>query len=156
MTLANEFNSTLAISDIESEVEAIIDDAWNYTKSEYLELIEGDNIRPPTFDLDFNLDNITGFTDVHVQLEFDDLELCFDFDTKLQGGTWKINFFTSETPAGFDVPDLDLEVGAVFSVDLILIADTDIDIGSGIHIKLDDGVMLDLQMFKNDVSSIEV
>ena len=110
----------------------------------------------PTLDLDFNLDNITGFTDVHLHFEFDDLEFYFDLDTKLPGSTWMINLFTSETPVGFSYLDLGLQVGAIFSVDLFLIADAEIEIGSGIHIKLDDGVAFDMQMFKNDVSSIMI
>lgn len=157
MTFADSFNSTTAIDAIEGEAHTIAEEAWTYIKSDYDDLMSEDhNYSVPTLDLDFNLDNITGFTDVHLQFEFDDLEFYFDLDTKLPGGTWIINIFTSETPAGFSDLKLGLQVGAIFSVDLILIADAEIEIGSGIHIKLDDGVTFDLEMFKNDVSSIHM
>jgi hypothetical protein len=47
-------------------------------------------------------------------------------------------------------------MGAVFSVDLILIPDADIHIESGIHIKLDDGVAFDMQLFDKDIASTTV
>lgn len=51
---------------------------------------------------------------------------------------------------GFEIPDL--HVGAVFGVDLILIPHADIEIGSGIHIKFDDGVSFDMQLFDKDLA----
>ncbi|KAJ5654335.1 hypothetical protein N7490_001338 [Penicillium lividum] len=109
----------------------------------------------PTLDLDLNLDNLTALPGAQIHFEFDNLELYLDLDIKLSAGaTYTLNLFTSETAAGFSVPGLD--VGAVFSVDLILIADAEIDIGSGIHIKLEDGLGFDLEMFNSNVSSISI
>lgn len=107
----------------------------------------------PTLDVGFNLDNVTGLPGASIHFEFDDLELYLELDIKLSAGaTYTLNLYTSETPEGISVPGV--TIGAVFSVDLILIADAEIDIGSGIHIKLDDGLAFDLEMFNSNVSTV--
>lgn len=106
-----------------------------------------------TLDVELDLDNVTGLPGASIHFEFDDLELYLELDIKLSAGaTYTLNLYTSETPVGISVPDL--TIGAVFSVDLILIADAEIDIGSGIHIKLDDGLAFDLELFNSNVSTV--
>lgn len=77
-----------------------------------------------------------------------------EIDTILSGSaTYTLNLYTSNTPIGFGVGK-DLLVGVVFSIDLIISVDAEIDISTGFHIKLNDGIAIDIHMFDHDVSSI--
>ncbi|RAH86230.1 hypothetical protein BO86DRAFT_385727 [Aspergillus japonicus CBS 114.51] len=107
----------------------------------------------PTLDLDFTLNTTQDFPGVHAEFEFDNLELYLELDVQLSaGGTYTLNLFTSETIVGFSIPGLD--AGAVFKVSLVLIAEAEVDISSGIHIKLDDGLVLALDLFNQGMSDI--
>ncbi|KAL2851917.1 hypothetical protein BJY01DRAFT_232809 [Aspergillus pseudoustus] len=165
ITLSDGFNISEALNSIESEVKAIASEAVDLLESSVENLAESvldvvdsksDDLVWPTPDIDFNLDNITSFTDVAVHLEFNNLEIYLDLETKLPGGSHTINLFTSRTPAGFSLLNHDLDIGVIFSVDLILIADVDTAIESGIHIKLDEGVTFDLKMFNKDIADITI
>lgn len=160
LTLTGDFNLTDAVDGFRNDILNVTTEAFdqleNYAEQE-LKNLENWDIEDipawPTLHLDFNLDDMTALPDAQVHFEFEDLELYLDLDIQLSAqSTYTINLYTSETPAGFSVPDL--TVGAVFSVDLILIADAEVDIGSGIHIKLDDGLAFDLEMFNSNVSGI--
>ncbi|KAJ5656691.1 hypothetical protein N7507_008641 [Penicillium longicatenatum] len=166
LTLTGGFNFTEAIDNVGDEILNITDTAIDQLET-YVKTVAEDAVEDivnldleaipswPTLDLDFNLDNVAVLPEAQIHFEFDDLELYLDLDIKLSAGaTYTLNVFSSETPEGFRVPGL--TVGAVFSVDLILIADAEIDIGSGIHIKLEDGLSFDLEMFNSNVSSISV
>lgn len=166
LTLTGGFNFTEAIDNAKDEIVNITDTAIDKLET-YVKTVVKDAAEDivnldleaipswPTLNLDFNLDNITALPEAQIHFEFDNLELYLDLDIKLSAGaTYTLNIFSSETPAGFQVPGL--TVGAIFSVDLILITDAEIDIGSGIHIKLDDGLSFDLEMFNSNVSSISV
>ncbi|KAJ6005573.1 hypothetical protein N7451_003517 [Penicillium sp. IBT 35674x] len=166
LTLSGGFNFTEAIENVKGDIVNITDTAID-TLETYVKTVARDAVedivnldldaipRWPTLDLDFNLDNVAALPEAQVHFEFDNMELYLDLDIKLSAGaTYTLNIFSSETPAGFQVPGL--TVGAVFSVDLILIADAEIDIGSGIHLKLEEGLSFDLEMFNSSVSSISV
>lgn len=165
-TLNGDFNATQAIDSIGNEIAnmstAAFDTLKNFTE-EVAETLAEDitqleiNDFPafPTLDVDFNMQNISNFEGAKVVFEFDALELYLDLDIVLSAGaTYTLTIFSSETPAGFAVPGL--EAGAVFSIDLILIAEAEIELGSGIHMKLDDGLIFDLEMFDGPVSSVTV
>ncbi|KAJ5526918.1 hypothetical protein N7513_011077 [Penicillium frequentans] len=166
LTLSGGFNFTEAVDNVKDDIVNITDTAINELET-YVKTVAEDAVEDianldldaipgwPTLDLDFNLDDVAALPEAHVHFEFDNLELYLDLDIRLSAGaTYTLNIFSSETPAGFQVPGL--TVGAVFSVDLILIADAEIDIGSGIHIKLEEGLSFDLEMFNSNVSSISV
>jgi hypothetical protein len=108
----------------------------------------------PTLDLDLDLDEvIDGFPDVHAQFEFTDLELYLELDVILSAGaTYTLNLFTSQSVAGIKIPGL--EAGALFKVDLVLMAEAEIDISSGFHVKLDQGLSLDFALFEKDVGGV--
>lgn len=160
LTLTGDFNLTDAIDDLGSDISNVTTEAFKQLESyaeQTLKDIEDWDIEDvpawPTLHLDLNLDDITTLPEAQVHFEFDDLELYLDLDIQLSAqSTYTINLFSSETPEGFSVPGL--TVGAVFSVNLVLIADAEIDIGSGIHIKLNDGLAFDLEMFNSNVSGI--
>ncbi|KAJ5259466.1 hypothetical protein N7478_012447 [Penicillium angulare] len=165
LTFADGFNFTEAVDGIEGEVKTTAREAVDVLEK-YVDNIEDeiksaitsgdDDIVWPTPDINFNIDNITSFKDAHIHLEFDNLELYLNIDTKLPGYSHTINLYTSETPAGFSLLNDDVQVGVIFSIDLILLADAEIDVESGIHIKLEDGVTFDLDMFETDLSSITI
>ncbi|OAP56838.1 hypothetical protein AYL99_08950 [Fonsecaea erecta] len=105
-------------------------------------------------EIDFNvaLPSFPDF-DYRLQFRFDDLELYMQLDTVLSvESTYTINLYTSKTPAGVSLGD-HLAIGAFFTVDLILTAAAEVDISSGLHLKVD-GVGINLQMFNQSVDSI--
>lgn len=164
LTLTGDFNFTQAIDGVKDEFQNATDTALDQFEQYVKEVAKdiGKEITTfsvtnlpawPTLDVELNPGNITGLPGASIHLEFDDLELYLDLDIKLSAGaTYTLNLYTSETPEGISVPGV--TIGAVFSVDLILIADAEIDIGSGIHIKLDDGLAFDLEMFNSNVSTV--
>lgn len=109
----------------------------------------------PTLNVSLDLSNSTGLPGTQILFEFDDLEIYLDLDIVLStGATYTLPIYTSESEVGVKVSGL--EVGAVFTVDLILIAEAELDIGSGIHIKLDEGLVFDLEMFNTNMSNIKL
>ncbi len=104
-------------------------------------------------DTDFDVE-IPNIPSADLSFQFDGMELYMDIDTTLSSGaTYTLNLYTSKTPIGFGVAE-DLLIGVVFSVDLILSVESDVDISSGFHIQLHDGVMINIPMFDHNVSSI--
>lgn len=159
LTITEGFNFTNTLDNFKDEVMNItkeaVDQLEDYAKNVSDQFSDGDfKIEAfPTLDLDFNLENLPKIPEAHVQIEFEDLELYLDLDITLTAGaTYTLNLFTSQTPAGFAVPGL--TAGAVFSVDIILIAAAEIEIGSGIHIQLDDLLTFNLELFNSNFSSI--
>ena len=114
-----------------------------------------DDFQSPTIaNVSFDL-NVQGIPETTLQLQFDGLELYVELDTTLSlGATYTINLFTPETPIAITVPGMDL--GVWFVLDLILVADGEIDISNGFHIKLDDGVQIKIAMFANNASDINM
>ncbi|KAJ5938854.1 hypothetical protein N7466_001988 [Penicillium verhagenii] len=159
LTLTGGFNLNDTITEVTSDVknvtEQVIDQLKDYVESTLEDIVtnDADDISWPTIDVDLNMeDTLSGLPDAQIQFKFDNLELYLELDIKLSTETtYALNLFTSDTPVGFEVPGVD--AGAIFSVSLILIADAEIDIGTGIHIKLDDGLAFDMEMFSSNVSS---
>ncbi|RYP81006.1 hypothetical protein DL769_002186 [Monosporascus sp. CRB-8-3] len=107
----------------------------------------------PPLDLDFNIE-YPDIPECSLRFQFDGLELYLMLNTVLSGnGDYKLSLYTSDTLAGLSLSS-DTFVGVIFSVDLILSISADIDFTSGIHIKVDDGVAIELSLFGNDISSI--
>ncbi|KAL6231859.1 hypothetical protein BDW75DRAFT_31309 [Aspergillus navahoensis] len=163
LTVESDFNITEAIDSVADEVANVTDSAIDQLGTFVNEFIDNitdtDSITDfdfpawPTLDLDFDLDDAAGFPEIHAKFEFNDLELYLELDVQLSAGaTYKLNLFTSQSIAGFAIPGL--EAGALFRVSLVLIAEAEIDISSGFHIKLDDVFALELELFNKNLSSI--
>ncbi|KAL4971541.1 hypothetical protein BDW66DRAFT_155563 [Aspergillus desertorum] len=163
LTVESDFNVTEAIDSVADEVANVTESAIDQLETFVTQFIDNvtdiDSLTDfdfpawPTLDLDLDLDDIAGFPGVHAQLEFDDLELYLELDVQLSAGaTYTLNLFTSQSVAGFAIPGL--EAGALFKVSLVLIAEAEIDISSGFHIKLDDAFALELELFNKNISSI--
>ncbi|KAH8734379.1 hypothetical protein BGZ61DRAFT_442472 [Ilyonectria robusta] len=164
-TVAGDFNSSQAFHNFTEEVKTEIEDlgaaAVDYIET-YIDKVAGnfsdgvdlDDFNLPPIDLDFDI-NLPEIPECQLQFRFDGLELYMLIDTVLSAGaTYTLNLYTSNTPIGFAVGK-NLEIGVIFSIDLILSVDGEIDISTGFHIKLEDGVTLDISMFSKDVSSVE-
>lgn len=107
----------------------------------------------PPIDVNFDID-IPDIPECQLSFEFDGLELYMEVDTVLSvGATYTLNIYTSKSPIGFGVGD-DLFVGVVFTVDLIISVDSQIDVSSGFHILLNDGIAIQIPIFSQNVSSI--
>ncbi|KAI8931642.1 hypothetical protein NX059_011292 [Plenodomus lindquistii] len=142
------------IDQLSSDVASYLDD---YTGSVVTNLVDGidwSDFDLPTFPYEFNLD-VPEIPSCHLQFQFDDLELYMAVNTVLSAGaTYEVNLYSSNSPAGFAVGSV--QFGFVLQVDLILAIDGEIDISSGIHIMLDDGVTMDMDLFGNNVTDMVV
>ena len=164
LTVDGNFNASQAFHSIVNVTKTTFDtiesSAINYVEAALDELVKEDDFdfddfQPPTMsNLTFDF-QIQGVPQTVLQLQFDGLELYVELDITLDvEATHTINLFTPETPLAINVPGLD--VGVWFTMDLILAADAEIDISSGFHIKLDDGVKIDIAMFANNASGIDL
>lgn len=163
-SIDGDFNVTEALKNFTSEVgdgilnttNQVIDYIEDYFPTVFHNLEDGidlDDFDFPPINISFNVD-VPDIPECRLQFKFDDLELYMLIDTVLSAGaTYNLNLYSSKTPIGISASN-DLFIGVVFSVDLILSVDTEIDISSGIHIKLEDGVGLDMALFGQNVSSI--
>jgi len=129
---------------------------YNYTDNVVKKLKDGVNAKNftfPTFPLAFDI-NVPEIEEANLRFQFDGMELYLEMDTVLTGGAaYEINLYTSNSPIGISVgPSLTL--GVTLQVDLILEVDGQIDISSGFHVKLDDGVAMDITMFGDTVSNM--
>jgi hypothetical protein len=104
-------------------------------------------------DIDFDV-KVPDIPSADLSFQFDGMELYMEIDTILSSGaTYTLNLYTSKSPIGFAVAE-DLLIGVVFSVDLILSVESEVDISTGFHIQLHDGVIINIPMFGHNVSSI--
>ena len=161
-TINGHFNASQAFqnltSEIGTEVENITTTAIDYVEN-YVKTVITSNgfhindLAFPPIKVDFDID-VPDIPECELRFQFDGMELYMQTDTTLSGGaTYTLNLYTSETPIGFKVSD-ELLIGVIFSVDLILSVESEIDISSGFHIQLKDGVAIDIPMFSHNVSSI--
>ncbi|KAI0382369.1 hypothetical protein F5Y04DRAFT_45188 [Hypomontagnella monticulosa] len=163
-TVDGNFNATQIIQNYTSEVkdeilnttDQVIDSIDNYFSGVVANLQDGIDLSDfdiPPVNISFNVD-VPDLPECHLRFGFDGLELYMLVDTILSAGaTYDLNLYSSKTPIGISASK-DLFIGVVFTVDLILSVEAQIDISSGIHIKLEDGVGLDMVLFGQDVSSI--
>ncbi|KAF2870182.1 hypothetical protein BDV95DRAFT_75555 [Massariosphaeria phaeospora] len=144
-----------AVKNLTDDVETYFE---NYTETVVTRLDDGfdwSDLEFPTFNssIDFNL-AIPAIPEANLKFRFDGLELYLQLNTILSlGATYELPLFRSETPVGVSFGE-NLELGAIFSVDLILAVEGEVDISSGIHLKLDDGVEINLALFGESVSDI--
>ncbi|KAK6709725.1 hypothetical protein SNK05_004199 [Fusarium graminearum] len=161
-----DFNISRALDDltdqVENEIYNLRTEVANYTK-EYIDQVtdnledglDMDDFNLPTMDFDLNID-LPEIPEFRIEFQFDDLEVYMLVDTVLSAGaTYTLNLYTSTTPAGFAVRH-NLEVGVIFTVDLIVSVEGEIDISTGFHLKLDDGVTIELGIFSKEISNMVI
>jgi hypothetical protein len=165
-TIDGNFNVSQAFDNVESEVETkvdnitttVVDYVKTYAENVTSEILSDgfsiDDFDLPPIQIDFSID-VPDIPQCDLQFQFDGMELYMQVDTILSSGaTYTLNLYESKTPIGFAFGGDELLVGVVFSVDLILSVEAEIDISSGFHIQLNDGVTINIPMFGQDVSSI--
>lgn len=164
LTVNGNFNVTQAFDNIINETRTDFDNIEYSTVSYVEDTVKNmtdnadfdfDDFPPPTMsNITFNLD-VQGIPEALLQLQFDGLELYVQLDASFgAGATYAVNLFTPETPLAITVPGMD--IGLWFVLDLILGVDAEIDMSSGFHIKLNDGVRVNIAMFANNASDINL
>ncbi|TQN67423.1 hypothetical protein CSHISOI_08009, partial [Colletotrichum shisoi] len=137
LTVDGTFNATRVAKDIGNEFEETFDNITKYAK-DYVSGVAkklADGLDADDFD-------------------FPPLNVTFDLDTTISAGlTYTLNLYTSTTPLGSRIGN-DLLLGVVFAVDLILSAESEVQMSSGFHIRMDDGVGFDIALFSKNVSSV--
>ena len=157
--VSQAFNN--ATSAIETEVSNITTSAMNYiensvknvTSSIFTNGFSIDDFDLPPLEIDFDV-KVPEIPACDLSFQFDGLELYMEIDTTLSAGaTYSLNLYKSKTPIGFAVAS-EVLLGVVFSVDLILSAESEVDISTGFHIQLHDGIAINIPMFDQNVSNI--
>ncbi|KAL0943353.1 glycolate oxidase [Colletotrichum truncatum] len=160
LTIDGPFNATKVAKDIGNEFEETFDNLTTYAK-DYVsgvakKLSDGfdtDDFDFPPLNITFDID-VPQFPECQLGFGFDGFEMYMQLDTTLSAGlTYTLNLYTSQTPLGSRIGD-DLLLGVVFSIDLILSVEAEIQMTSGFHIKMDDQVAFDIALFSRNVSSI--
>ncbi|KAK6541520.1 hypothetical protein TWF694_007327 [Orbilia ellipsospora] len=104
---------------------------------------------PIPVDYDITTPQLPG---AYLTFEFDGFEIYLAMNTIFSAGvTYVINLYSLPSPIGLQLTQ-DLFIGVVPSIDLILSADSEINISSGFHIKFDDGFILETGLFGNNVT----
>jgi hypothetical protein len=81
-----------------------------------------------------------------VRLEFNEVEAYIDLDLKASASaTYAVTLFSTESPVGLGLPDLD--VGLVFSLDLVFSVSAFVDLQGGFYVKLANDAYLDTDLF---------
>jgi hypothetical protein len=163
-TADGTFNASQAFSSLEAEFSDVIhnftaivtNEIVNTTESDLKDLANGDfdAITLPTMPLNLTLD-VAGIPQTQLQLNFSNFDLYVELETILSGPEYTINLYTSETPLGLAAGQ-EADLGVFFTVDLLLSVDFEIDILSGFHLKLDDGISLTLNLFDKNISTVQM
>nr|OQO23353.1 hypothetical protein B0A51_08027 [Rachicladosporium sp. CCFEE 5018] len=146
--------------EISGDVEEIITSFSNQTHAwldaDVSEFFHGDwhNLTLPTYNTSLDLPTLTPLPNTTLVFGFGGVELFLKLTTSLSQLKYQLPI-VPKTP----VPDLGLVIagldfGLYFHVDLILTAGAEIDITSGVHLKIGDGAELHVDLFGNNVSHI--
>ncbi|KAE8827296.1 hypothetical protein PTNB85_08649 [Pyrenophora teres f. teres] len=151
-----------SIDAVNSTVRNFTDTFENYIEN-YVDQVK-DNLKDgidasdfdfPTIDLAFDID-VPPVPDANLHFQFDDMELYLELETTISAGaTYEVTLFATQTPVGVKMGKY-LQLGAVLTVDLLLSVEGEVDISSGFHIKLDDGVGIDIALFGDTVSDLTI
>jgi hypothetical protein len=99
---------------------------------------------------------LTPIPDTNLTFRFEGLDLYLELETILGASTtYTLPLCRSKTAYGFSFNN-DLKIGATFTVDLILTVEGSLDMTSGLHVKIDDAVTLDIALFGDEISGIDL
>ncbi|KAF2679800.1 hypothetical protein K458DRAFT_374622 [Lentithecium fluviatile CBS 122367] len=164
LDIADDFNASQAVNatkvEFEDEVmnftQSVSNYFTNYTKGVISKLGDGIDLADfafPTFNYSFDLD-IPAIPECNLEFEFDQMELYLEMETVFTAGSeYEYTLFTAQSPVGIGLGP-NLMLGVVFSVDLILSVEGTLDMSSGIHIKLEDGIKIQIPLFSEEISNI--
>lgn len=109
----------------------------------------------PTIPVNLDL-NASEISECLLYFRFDGLELYIQADTAMpDAASYKLNLYTSESPIEFEVPNSDMSIDVIFTIDLVLMADAQIDVSSGFHILLD-RASIDIPLFSSDITDATI
>jgi hypothetical protein len=142
-------------NDTDNFTNEVVNAIRNTTQSDVTAILERNfnAITFPTMPINFTL-GLNSIPQSQLQIEFNDLEIYVELETILLGPTFTINLFTSDTPLGLGYANTQL--GVTFTIDLIVNASTEIDIFNGFHLKLEDNLSIQIDMFGKNASNIEL
>ncbi|KND92546.1 hypothetical protein TOPH_02798 [Tolypocladium ophioglossoides CBS 100239] len=152
-------NSSFNTSQLVHQAVDGIGDTWdnmttyakNITKLISKNITHLDNLEIPPPNIDFNVK--LDFPDYELMVEFENTELYVELATVLSSGlTYTLTLYKSHD-LGLDIDD-SLFFGVVFSIDLILSVDSEIEISNGFHVKLDDKVIMNIALFAKEASGL--
>lgn len=166
-TIDGSFNPRQAIDNVEAQIDEEIknltttaiqafEQYGKHLKDEFvnfdltLDDFSFDNF---TIDADFDID-IPPLPDCQLRFQLDGLELYMQLAITMEG-TYTIPIFKSQSEVGIAFDD-NLEIGIFLTIDLILSAESGLDLESGFHIKFNDGIALDIALFGKNVSSVNL
>ncbi|KAG7057290.1 glycolate oxidase [Colletotrichum scovillei] len=160
LTIDGTFNATKVATDIGNEFEETFDNITAYAKNYVSGVVDNlsdgldaDDFDFPPLNITFDLD-VPSFPEASLGFGFEDLEIYMQLDTTLSAGlSYTLNLYTSTTPLGSKIGD-DLLVGVVFSIDLILSVESELQMSSGFHLRMDDDVGFNIALFSKNVSSV--
>ncbi|GJN78662.1 hypothetical protein PLIIFM63780_002171 [Purpureocillium lilacinum] len=140
------FNS---ITDYWDNITTVVKDNWkDWTPDEIITEIE--QMPPPQVDLNVDLE----FPGYQLQVAFVNTELYVELSTILSSGlSYSLTLYSS-TQLGAQIGKK-LFLGVVFSIELLLSVESEIEISSGFHIKLDDEVLMTIALFSKEASDFE-
>ncbi|KAI1431061.1 hypothetical protein GGR50DRAFT_113679 [Xylaria sp. CBS 124048] len=114
-----------------------------------------DDISFPPLNVSLNLD-IPDIPECGLHFEFDGLELYLLTDIALSTGTtYTINLYPGNTQIGVAIDSQTL-IGVTTPIDLILSVDApvSVNITGGLHIKMNDGLSLDVALFAQEIANV--
>ncbi|KAJ0307334.1 hypothetical protein COL516b_003947 [Colletotrichum fioriniae] len=160
LTIDGTFNATKVATDIGNEFGETFDNITTYAKNYVSGVVDNlsdgldaDDFDFPPLNITFDLD-VPSFPEASLGFGFEDLEIYMQLDTALSAGlSYTLNLYTSTTPLGSKIGD-DLLLGVVFSIDLILSVESELQMSSGFHLRMDDEVGFDIALFSKNVSSV--
>lgn len=134
-------------------VEEALGDTWdNITKDGF----DFDDFTLPPFNVSLDMD-VEALPDVSLQFGFEELELFMQIRTIMAANTmYTIPLYDSSKKSGLTIGTEDIGLGVFFTVDLILDIERPLDITSGVHLKIDDGVSFIIDLFGDKSSDITV
>lgn len=148
-------NVTEQFDDAIDEITDAVTDFGKQVWSEIDESLDTGDFDMPPLNLELSID-VPEMPETRLKFGFDELEMYIDLETTLSGSaSYELNLYTSQGPFGFGIGE-ELMLGIVFSVDLILSVDAAITIGTGFHLRLDDGFSIELAMFAEEVATLEM
>ncbi|KAH7071736.1 hypothetical protein FB567DRAFT_612407 [Paraphoma chrysanthemicola] len=156
LIIDDNFNASQTISNLTNEVkeqlEVLRDDVTTWGKGKLVDGLQWSDFDLSTFNTSFDLD-VPPIPAANIRFQFDQMELYLDMTTTIHAeATYEIPLFVFQSPVGLKFGAT--SIGVLLTFDLILSVNGEIDIANGFHIKLDDGVELNIPLFSDQVSDM--
>lgn len=131
------------------EIENVV--GKNLGSISHLDLGDLQGFHLPAPQIDFNI-NVT-VPETNLQIDFQDLDVYAELGVVLSSSlTYKLNLYSSKS-LGVQVGSV--LVGVVVNFDLILSTETEVDLSTGFHMKLD-RALIDIPLFAEEASHIDL